>query len=222
MVFTGYGNEDELKLADLLPPAAESAARAGGESDAAASCDADASSRAVKESAPSADDYEMPGRPKGGHGARKKGHKQKQSVPPWAYPSPPLSHPPPFPGFPPYSDDSDIWDDAALIKAYDKAVTSFKTALKNGTATCESPQDLRGDKVREQAGEDTETAQEEQRVALRQALGNHTRGRLTTLRVLPTSVGSDGATLASARRPLLCSSPAGDLLLSFPIGLLLS
>ncbi|XP_075931137.1 uncharacterized protein LOC142931283 [Petromyzon marinus] len=102
VVFTGYGNEDELKLADLLPPAAESAAGAGGESDAAASCDADAASQAGKESAPSADDYEMPGRPKGGHGARKKGHKQKQSVPPWAYPSPPLSHPPPFPGFPPY------------------------------------------------------------------------------------------------------------------------
>ncbi|XP_069792772.1 survival motor neuron protein 1 [Narcine bancroftii] len=30
------------------------------------------------------------------------------------------------------SDDSDIWDDTALIKAYDKAVTSFKNALKNG------------------------------------------------------------------------------------------
>ncbi|KAF7663540.1 hypothetical protein LDENG_00207600 [Lucifuga dentata] len=29
------------------------------------------------------------------------------------------------------SDDSDIWDDTALIKAYDKAVASFKTALKN-------------------------------------------------------------------------------------------
>ncbi|XP_030899452.1 survival motor neuron protein isoform X2 [Melopsittacus undulatus] len=29
------------------------------------------------------------------------------------------------------SDDSDIWDDAALIKAYDKAVDSFKNALKN-------------------------------------------------------------------------------------------
>lgn len=101
VVFTGYGNEDEMELADLLPPAAESA---GGESDTAASCDADAASRAGKESAPSADDYEMPGRPKGGHGARKKGgHKQKQSVPPWDYPSPPLSHPPPFPGFPPYS-----------------------------------------------------------------------------------------------------------------------
>ncbi|XP_026178472.1 survival motor neuron protein 1 [Mastacembelus armatus] len=28
------------------------------------------------------------------------------------------------------SDDSDIWDDTALIKAYDKAVTSFKSALK--------------------------------------------------------------------------------------------
>ncbi|XP_075919596.1 uncharacterized protein LOC142922649 [Petromyzon marinus] len=200
MVFTGYGNEDELMLADLLPPAAESAAGAGGESDAAARCDADAASRAGKESAPSADDYDMPGRSKGGHGAWKKGHKQKQSVPPWAYPSPPLSHPPPFPGFPPYgtgrlgfttttannnnhhhhlqsrasparfqsswgaslrarslapssmavswgdvvyqkgqSDDSDIWHDAALIKAYDKAVTSFKTALKNGTALARAP-----------------------------------------------------------------------------------
>ncbi|XP_075931329.1 uncharacterized protein LOC142931325 [Petromyzon marinus] len=181
-----------------------------------------------KESAPSADDYEMPGRPKGGHGERKKGHKQKQSVPPWAYPSPPLSHPPPFPGFPPYgtgrlgftttaaannnhhhhhlqsrasparfqsswgaslrarslapssmavsrgdvvyqkgqSDDSDIWHDAALIKAYDKAVTSFKRSKM--APHLREPQDLRGDKVREQAGEDTETAQEEQRVALRQ------------------------------------------------------
>ncbi|KAG9488060.1 survival motor neuron protein isoform X2 [Eleutherodactylus coqui] len=29
------------------------------------------------------------------------------------------------------SDDSDIWDDTALIKAYDKAVSSFKKALKN-------------------------------------------------------------------------------------------
>lgn len=28
------------------------------------------------------------------------------------------------------SDDSDVWDDTALIKAYDKAVASFKTALK--------------------------------------------------------------------------------------------
>ncbi|NXX21866.1 SMN protein, partial [Podargus strigoides] len=30
------------------------------------------------------------------------------------------------------SDDSDVWDDTALIKAYDKAVSSFKNALKNG------------------------------------------------------------------------------------------
>ncbi|XP_069818933.1 survival motor neuron protein isoform X2 [Dendropsophus ebraccatus] len=30
------------------------------------------------------------------------------------------------------SDDSDIWDDTALIKAYDKAVSSFKKALRNG------------------------------------------------------------------------------------------
>jgi survival motor neuron protein len=28
--------------------------------------------------------------------------------------------------FPSQSDDSDIWDDTALIKAYDKAVASFK------------------------------------------------------------------------------------------------
>ena len=30
------------------------------------------------------------------------------------------------------SDDSDVWDDTALIKAYDKAVVSFKHTLKNG------------------------------------------------------------------------------------------
>ncbi|XP_053561832.1 survival of motor neuron protein-like [Bombina bombina] len=33
------------------------------------------------------------------------------------------------------SSDSDIWDDTALIKAYDKAVSSFKKALKNGDTT---------------------------------------------------------------------------------------
>ncbi|KAM8960110.1 survival motor neuron protein [Pelodytes ibericus] len=37
------------------------------------------------------------------------------------------------------SDDSDIWDDTALIKAYDKAVTSFKKALKNGDCTMAPP-----------------------------------------------------------------------------------
>uniref|UniRef100_A0A8D2J4M3 Survival Motor Neuron Gemin2-binding domain-containing protein n=1 Tax=Varanus komodoensis TaxID=61221 RepID=A0A8D2J4M3_VARKO len=37
------------------------------------------------------------------------------------------------------SDDSDIWDDTALIKAYDKAVASFKNALKNGD--CSEPLD---------------------------------------------------------------------------------
>ncbi|XP_061477350.1 survival motor neuron protein-like isoform X2 [Rhineura floridana] len=37
------------------------------------------------------------------------------------------------------SDDSDIWDDTALIKAYDKAVASFKHALKNGD--CSEPLD---------------------------------------------------------------------------------
>ncbi|XP_064032505.1 survival motor neuron protein [Pogoniulus pusillus] len=30
------------------------------------------------------------------------------------------------------SDASDLWDDTALVKAYDKAVASFKNALKNG------------------------------------------------------------------------------------------
>ncbi|KAJ0019417.1 hypothetical protein NQD34_006986 [Periophthalmus magnuspinnatus] len=37
------------------------------------------------------------------------------------------------------SDDSDIWDDTALVKAYDKAVASFKTALK-GEKGEEEPQ----------------------------------------------------------------------------------
>ncbi|NXA13640.1 SMN protein, partial [Sapayoa aenigma] len=37
------------------------------------------------------------------------------------------------------SDDSDIWDDTALIKAYDKAVASFKNVLKNGE--CSEPSD---------------------------------------------------------------------------------
>uniref|UniRef100_A0A8D1IM20 Survival of motor neuron 1, telomeric n=1 Tax=Sus scrofa TaxID=9823 RepID=A0A8D1IM20_PIG len=37
-----------------------------------------------------------------------------------------------IPGLGTSIDDSDIWDDTALIKAYDKAVASFKHALKNG------------------------------------------------------------------------------------------
>ncbi|GAB0205690.1 survival motor neuron protein-like [Grus japonensis] len=37
------------------------------------------------------------------------------------------------------SDDSDLWDDTALIKAYDKAVASFKNVLKNGE--CSEPSD---------------------------------------------------------------------------------
>nr|AAV84007.1 survival of motor neuron [Mus musculus] len=41
------------------------------------------------------------------------------------------------------SDDSDIWDDTALIKAYDKAVASFKHALKNGDI-CETPDKPKG------------------------------------------------------------------------------
>ncbi|NWR78411.1 SMN protein, partial [Centropus unirufus] len=35
------------------------------------------------------------------------------------------------------NEDSDAWDDSVLIKAYDKAVASFKTALKNGV--CSEP-----------------------------------------------------------------------------------
>uniref|UniRef100_A0A8C5XU89 Survival Motor Neuron Gemin2-binding domain-containing protein n=1 Tax=Microcebus murinus TaxID=30608 RepID=A0A8C5XU89_MICMU len=41
------------------------------------------------------------------------------------------------------SDDSDIWDDTALIKAYDKAVASFKHALKNGDI-CETSDKPKG------------------------------------------------------------------------------
>ncbi|XP_007941515.1 survival of motor neuron protein-like [Orycteropus afer afer] len=41
------------------------------------------------------------------------------------------------------SDDSDIWDDTALIKAYDKAVASFKHALKNGD-NCEASDKPKG------------------------------------------------------------------------------
>ncbi|XP_073480501.1 survival motor neuron protein isoform X1 [Aquarana catesbeiana] len=37
------------------------------------------------------------------------------------------------------SEDSDIWDDTALIKAYDKAVSSFKKALKNGDCNVGPP-----------------------------------------------------------------------------------
>ncbi|KAJ8261334.1 hypothetical protein COCON_G00170570 [Conger conger] len=39
-----------------------------------------------------------------------------------------------------HSDESDVWDDTALIKAYDKAVVSFKNALK-GDENVESPQE---------------------------------------------------------------------------------
>ncbi|XP_010769676.1 survival motor neuron protein 1-like [Notothenia coriiceps] len=44
------------------------------------------------------------------------------------------------------SDDSDIWDDTALIKAYDKAVTSFKTALKGDEEPEASKKNLPGKK----------------------------------------------------------------------------
>nr|XP_032829607.1 LOW QUALITY PROTEIN: survival motor neuron protein-like [Petromyzon marinus] len=74
------------------------------------------------------------------------------------------------------SDDSDIWDDTALIKAYDKAVTCFKTALKNSTATCESPKTYGETKSVNKRAKTRKTAQEEQRVALRQ--GRATCARL--------------------------------------------
>ncbi|KAK9522602.1 hypothetical protein VZT92_019054 [Zoarces viviparus] len=44
------------------------------------------------------------------------------------------------------SDDSDIWDDTALIKAYDKAVASFKTALKGEDEPEASEKNLPGKK----------------------------------------------------------------------------
>ncbi|KAM7416531.1 hypothetical protein PAMA_018538 [Pampus argenteus] len=44
------------------------------------------------------------------------------------------------------SDDSDIWDDTALIKAYDKAVASFKTALKGETEPQTSKEEHPGKK----------------------------------------------------------------------------
>ncbi|XP_068560311.1 survival motor neuron protein 1 [Cebidichthys violaceus] len=44
------------------------------------------------------------------------------------------------------SDDSDIWDDTALIKAYDKAVASFKTALKGEDEPEASKKSLPGKK----------------------------------------------------------------------------
>ncbi|KAM3610829.1 uncharacterized protein V6R79_009313 [Siganus canaliculatus] len=44
------------------------------------------------------------------------------------------------------SDDSDIWDDTALIKAYDKAVASFKTALKGEDEPQTSKKSLPGKK----------------------------------------------------------------------------
>uniref|UniRef100_A0A8D0L0U9 Tudor domain-containing protein n=1 Tax=Sphenodon punctatus TaxID=8508 RepID=A0A8D0L0U9_SPHPU len=46
------------------------------------------------------------------------------------------------------SDDSDIWDDTALIKAYDKAVASFKNALKNGecSESLDKPEQCAGTK----------------------------------------------------------------------------
>uniref|UniRef100_A0A8C4UCM0 Tudor domain-containing protein n=1 Tax=Falco tinnunculus TaxID=100819 RepID=A0A8C4UCM0_FALTI len=44
------------------------------------------------------------------------------------------------------SDDSDVWDDTALIKAYDKAVASFRNALKNGE--CSEPSDKQEQRLR--------------------------------------------------------------------------
>ncbi|NP_001187802.1 survival motor neuron protein 1 [Ictalurus punctatus] len=44
------------------------------------------------------------------------------------------------------SDDSDIWDDTALIKAYDKAVASFKNALKGEDAMAPHTKEKPGNK----------------------------------------------------------------------------
>ncbi|XP_062873554.1 survival motor neuron protein 1 [Trichomycterus rosablanca] len=44
------------------------------------------------------------------------------------------------------SDDSDIWDDTALIKAYDKAVASFKNALKGEDDTTQPKKEKPGNK----------------------------------------------------------------------------
>ncbi|KAI1900392.1 hypothetical protein AGOR_G00049480 [Albula goreensis] len=46
------------------------------------------------------------------------------------------------------SDDLDIWDDTALIKAYDKAVASFKIALKGEEENPESPKPSKSGKKR--------------------------------------------------------------------------
>ncbi|XP_035234835.1 survival motor neuron protein 1-like [Anguilla anguilla] len=46
------------------------------------------------------------------------------------------------------SDDPDIWDDTALIKAYDKAVASFKNALKGEEESVESPKESKPGKKR--------------------------------------------------------------------------
>ncbi|NWH74937.1 SMN protein, partial [Piaya cayana] len=46
----------------------------------------------------------------------------------------------------PQSDDSDVWDDTALIKAYDKAVASFKNALRNGESS--EPSDKQEQRLR--------------------------------------------------------------------------
>ncbi|XP_051543921.1 survival motor neuron protein 1 isoform X1 [Myxocyprinus asiaticus] len=45
-----------------------------------------------------------------------------------------------------HSDDSDIWDDTALIKAYDKAVVSFKNALKGENDVTPNKKDKPGKK----------------------------------------------------------------------------
>ncbi|KAK7173492.1 hypothetical protein R3I93_003343 [Phoxinus phoxinus] len=45
-----------------------------------------------------------------------------------------------------HSDDSDIWDDTALIKAYDKAVASFKNALKGEDSVTPHKKDNPGKK----------------------------------------------------------------------------
>ncbi|KAJ8285359.1 hypothetical protein GJAV_G00025940 [Gymnothorax javanicus] len=46
------------------------------------------------------------------------------------------------------SDDSDIWDDTALVKAYNKAVTSFKNILKDEEENAEPPKESKPGKKR--------------------------------------------------------------------------
>ncbi|KAM6363225.1 survival motor neuron protein-like isoform 2-T5 [Pluvialis apricaria] len=72
------------------------------------------------------------------------------------------------------SDDSDVWDDTALIKAYDRAVASFKNALKNG----ECPEPL-------------EKQQQQQRLGMKRknSKKNRNRKKSTTMPLKQWKVG---------------------------------